>query len=99
MLWRNFPEVKTHPPNVPVSINCFDMNEMRVRVGKTRQAIRWNNTVIIKFNDGISCARQSTTHLHFKQSGGGVCFSCSNKQEHLVKSLWVADFELNRDAS
>ncbi len=34
-------------------------------------------------------ARQSTTRLHFTD----------NEQEHLVKSLWVADFELNGDAS
>ena len=63
VVWRNFRKRKMCATHIAICINCFDSNWMSSRVRKISKAIRRNNAVIIKFNDGIFFASQSTTRF------------------------------------
>ena len=63
VVWRNFRKCKMRATHIALCINGFDSNWMSSWVGKTRKAIRRNNAVIIKFNDGIFFTAQSPTRF------------------------------------
>ena len=79
VVWRNFRKCKICATHIAICINGFYSNWMSSRVGKIRKAIRWNNAVIIKFNDGIFFASQSTTRFYFQETGSEVWFYCCNE--------------------
>ena len=71
MMRRNFRKYKLPIAHIALFINGLDHNRMHGRYRKTRRkGSRWNNAIIIEFNDGLSFTLQSTTRLHFPSSSG-----------------------------
>ena len=79
MMWRNFRKDKQSIACICISIriNGVNLNSMHGRHRKIRRkGRRWNNAIIIEFNDGPSFTHQSTTRLHFLSPSGKMWLSC-----------------------